>query len=111
MLDAKEIDIEIARLEYGESSYPAYAKLADLYTIRNQMNRGKQSEYEQEYSSAPAAIVYSTTTEQYGDSDFLVSIAGKHPADVWGIMDDLMDTLRITNPRVYNGVMRKINAL
>ena len=32
MLDRKEIDIEIARLEYGESSYPAYAKLADLYT-------------------------------------------------------------------------------
>ena len=33
MLDPKEIDIEIARLEYGESSYPAYAKLATLYTI------------------------------------------------------------------------------
>lgn len=34
MLDPKEIDIEIARLEYGESSYPAYAKLATLYTIK-----------------------------------------------------------------------------
>lgn len=36
MLDPKEIDIEIARLEYGESSYPAYAKLATLYTIKFQ---------------------------------------------------------------------------
>ena len=35
MLDPKEIDLEIARLEYGESSYPAYAKLATLYTIKH----------------------------------------------------------------------------
>ena len=39
LLDRKEIDIEIARLEYGESSYPAYAKLANLYTIRDRMDR------------------------------------------------------------------------
>ena len=38
-LDRKEIDIEIARLEYGESNYPAYSKLADLYTIRDQIGR------------------------------------------------------------------------
>ena len=36
--DRKEIDIEIERLEYGESNYPAYSKLDDLYTIRNQMD-------------------------------------------------------------------------
>lgn len=111
MLDRKEIDIEIARLEYGESSYPAYAKLADLYTIRNQMNHKEHTEYDHEYSAAPAAVEYDPMVAQYGDSEFLISIAGKHPADMWGIMDDLMDTLRVANPRVYNGVMRKINAL
>ena len=37
MLDAKEINAEIARLEYVESSYPNYAKLADLYIIRDRM--------------------------------------------------------------------------
>lgn len=111
MLDPKEIDIEIARLEYGESSYPAYAKLANLYTIRNQMNRKEHTEYDHEYSAAPAAVEYDPMVAQYGDSEFLISIAGKHPADMWGIMDDLMDTLRVANPRVYNGVMRKINSL
>lgn len=111
MLDRKEIDIEIARLEYGESSYPAYAKLANLYTIRNQMNHKEHTEYDHEYSAAPAAVEYDPMVAQYGDSEFLISIAGKHPADMWGIMDDLMDTLRVANPRVYNGVMRKINAL
>ena len=57
MLDRKEIDIEIARLEYGESSYPAYAKLANLYTIRDRMDREVHpAPYEVSYSAAPAAL-------------------------------------------------------
>ena len=55
MLDRKEIDIEIARLEYGESSYPAYQKLANLYTIRDRMDRQERpATYETSYSTGPA---------------------------------------------------------
>lgn len=109
MLDPKEIDIEIARLEYGESSYPAYAKLATLYTIKNQMNKQipENRSYEQAYSAAPAEI----TAGRYGDSEFLREVEGKDEEQVWGIIDDLMDTLQVANPRVYNGVMRKIRTL
>ena len=110
MLDPKEIDIEIARLEYGESSYPAYAKLANLYTIRNQMNQGtKINEPVQAYSMAAAPdLVYAG---RYGDTEFLQAIEGLNEQDVFRIMDELMDTLQVANPRVYNGVMRKIRAL
>ena len=106
MLDRKEIEIEISRLEYGESSYPAYAKLADLYTIRNQMEKAKSPD-------APAQYLYAAAPEpdalpQYGDSDFMMAVAGKDPVKVWAVMDDLMDTLRVTNPRVYRGVIRRI---
>lgn len=109
MLDPKEIDIEIARLEYGESSYPAYAKLATLYTIKNQMNKQilENRSYEQAYSAAPAGM----PAGSYGDSEFLREVEGKDQEQVWGIMDDLMDTLRVANPRVYNGVMRKIRKI
>ena len=109
MLDPKEIDIEIARLEYGESSYPAYAKLATLYTIKNQMIRTEQKQPEpvQTYSLAAAP----EPTGRYGDSEFLREIEGRDMEDVLQVMDDLMDTLQVANPRVYNGVMRKIRAL
>ena len=111
MLDPKEIDIEIARLEYGESSYPAYAKLATLYTIKNQMNRpeAKQQEPRQAYSLAAAPEP--AYTGRYGDSEFLREIEGRDQESVFAIIDDLIDTLRVTNPRVYNGVLRKIRAL
>lgn len=112
MLDRKEIDIEIARLEYGESSYPAYQKLANLYTIRNQMDRAdERSGYESKYSAAPAITEYSSVVDDYGSSEFLQTVRGKDQTEVWAIMDDLMDTLQVANPRVYNGVMRKISAL
>lgn len=42
MLNELEIRKEIARLEYEESSYPNYAKLADLYLIREQMQKGSR---------------------------------------------------------------------
>ncbi len=109
MLDPKEIDIEIARLEYGESSYPAYQKLANLYTIRNQMlHKEPEPAYEASYSAAQADT---SMVEAYGDSEFVQAIAGRRQADVWEVMDDLMDTLHVANPRVYNGVMRKIRSL
>lgn len=106
MLDLREIEIEIARLEYGESSYPAYQKLANLYTIRNQMHQ-RADTYDVGYSSALAT----ESIEGYGESEFLQAIAGKDPAAVWAIMDDLMDTLQVTNPRAYAGIMRRIAAI
>lgn len=111
LLDRKEIDIEIARLEYGESSYPAYAKLADLYIIRNQMDRAESPDlgsYEKECS---AALSSGYELPIAGDSEFLQAVSGRDASEVWSIMDDLMDTLHAVNPRVYTGVMRKIYSL
>ena len=59
MLDKAEIRKEIARLEYEESSYPNYAKLADLYVIRDKMQeeeRGDGGKYVGYYSGAPAPV-------------------------------------------------------
>lgn len=107
MLDQKEIDLEIAKWEYLESSYENYAKLADLYTIRDHMKSEQRAPAPSpfSYAAAPASV------ESYGDSDFLQAISGKDPSQAWEIMDDLMDTLHTVNPRVYDGVMRKIRSI
>lgn len=108
LLDPKEIDLEIAKWEYLESSYENYAKLADLYIIRDHMALPAEAAhaYEAECSAEPAPIV-----GHYGNSDFYEAISGKDPARVWSIMDDLMDTIHTVNPRVYDGVMRKIRSV
>ena len=108
MVDPKELEVEIARLEYADSSYPNYAKLADLYIIQDRQNRGREGTRDiPMYSSTSAPEI----AEQYGDSEFLTEIDGKDLYGVFGVLDDLMDTLRVVNPRAYNGVMRKLRAL
>ena len=119
MLDAAEIRKEIARLEYEESDYKNYAKLADLYVIRKQMQEdegGCRSMRAHAYSGDPAPAVQTIapqaeaiqTVGGYGDSDFLRAVTGKDPSKVWPIMDELMDTLAVVNAKVYNSVMRKV---
>lgn len=119
MLDAAEIRKEIARLEYEESDYKNYAKLADLYVIRQQMQEDEQGSrgtrlhaYSGDRAPAVQAVASQAEVPQkvgsYGDSDFLRAIEGKKPSTVWPIMDELMDTLAVVNARVYNSVMQKI---
>lgn len=114
MLDEREINAAIAELEYKESSYSNYQKLASLYAIRNEMHKDdvKPAQYEPVmYSRAPAVVEESSVVDRYGDSDFLRAVYGKDPRAAWTIMDDLMDTLNVVNRRVYDGVLRKLAAL
>lgn len=111
MLDPREIDIEIARLEYGESSYPAYAKLATLYTIKNQITKSEQNQQDPAKEHSFSAASEPEFVGLYGDSEFLREIEGRNKEDVLLIVDDLMDTLQVANPRVYNGVMRKLRSI
>lgn len=108
MLDEREIRKEIARLEYEESSYPNYAKLADLYAIRREMRGG--NEFVGAYSAAAPPVAQETVGE-YGDSDFLLAVSGKDPAKAWAIVDELMDTLAMVNSKVYNTVMQKLQRI
>lgn len=109
MVDPKELEVEIARLEYADSSYPNYAKLANLYVIQDRLNRKNVREQMPDYSSAPAPT--STTVSRYGNTEFLEAIEGRDVGAVLDVIDELMDTLQVANPRVYNGVMRKIRSL
>lgn len=46
-----------------------------------------------------------------GDSEFLQAVDGKDSVATWNIIDDLMDTLKATAPRVYNSIMQRIREL
>ena len=114
MLDEAEIRKEIARLEYEESSYPNYAKLANLYVIRDKMQGAENArdKFMGYYSGAPAPVTAEPdTVGEYGDSEFLLAVAGKDPAKAWAIIDELMDTLALVNRKVYDSVMRKIKGI
>ena len=98
MIDERELALWIRRLETEESSWSNYEKLAALYTIQNQNREPvRESRIVEAYSAASAP-----------DSDFLRAVASVDPSRAWEVMDELMDSLKVVNERIYNNVMRKL---
>lgn len=112
MLDIKEIDYWISKLEREESSFQSYSKLADLYAIRDKLEGSHLTEPQiVAYSETAPPAPISEPLDRYGDSEFLQAVAGKDQAAAWAVIDEHMDTLRVVNPRVYDGIMRKLEKI
>ena len=78
-------------------------KLAAFYTIYDHLfPQAEQVELIPQYSGDDSSI------PDYGDTEFLRAIRGKDHAEMWAIMNELMDTVQVINPRLYDGVMRQI---
>lgn len=107
----KEIEWAIAELEKAESSFPVYAKLANLYTVRNEMLGMSASQPQISAYSEASGPIEDGSVLRYGDSDFLKAVAGKNSEKAWLIMDDLMDALRVVNHRAYDNVIRRLESL
>lgn len=83
-------------------------KLAAFYIIKNELFSNKSSDepFPINYSYAgPPNIEYDSGTE------FSEIIRNKNQNDIIGIMDELMSTLQVLQPKLYNGVLRKIDGL
>lgn len=97
MLDLDEINRTILKLEQNDTTFATCEKLADLYTVRDHITSQQQKQ------PTPLSVA--------GDSAFLRAIDGKDSVAVWAIMDDLMDTLEVAYPRVYESILRKVKSL
>ena len=101
MITKRELDGAIAECENAPANYQTCAKLATFYTIREHAFNKKSTDVEHSYDG-PQGI------DDYGDTDFLQAIQGKSPDEIWPLMDELMQAVLVTNPRLYDSVMRKI---
>lgn len=97
MISKDELDKTILELEMRDTTFANCSKLADLYVVRDHITPQEQKQ--------PLPLDVS------GDSEFLQAVNGKDSRAVWLIMDDLMDTIRVTAPRVYASVMRRVGAI
>lgn len=114
MLNLQEIEEAIAELEAGKTSFGVCARLADLYAVRDHLRGDTPQTYTQDYSFAatpPKTSALPDTYNMYADSEFLEAVEGKDADEAWRVVDDLMDTLRVVNPRVYDSVLRKMKEL
>lgn len=84
-------------------------KMAAFYTIRDhlfpQAPERMGSETKERYSYAPAP---EATVQIESNSEFAGIINGKDQMDVWPVIDELMSTLQVIQPRLYNAVLQKL---
>ena len=79
-------------------------KLAAYYTIRNELYGTPELPGYSYAESAPA----DTHIQFDSGSEFSQIINGRNPDDIWPVMDELMTTVQALMPRLYDGVMRKL---
>lgn len=102
MYTQAELQDAIDQLHEGKHSIVNCEKLAAIYTVMDHLtptNRGYSFDSE---TKASQTIGY------YGDSKFLQAVQGRNEAETWRLIDELMDTLSIINPRLYDSVMRRL---
>ena len=86
-------------------------KLAAFYTIRSELFKEEKDDGQQQTQLPPPMFSYSSgeeTVGRYGDSEFLEALEGKPVENVMMIMNELMDSMKVLQPRIYDSVMRKV---
>ena len=91
MINLDEINSEIEKLESMSASYTTIEKLSWLYTVRDHLSPTKDVE-------APDR-----------NTEYILACSGKSMKCVLEVMDELMSTLLVIQPRLYNAVMDKLS--
>lgn len=108
MFDMREVEGAIAELENGELTYSRCGKLADLYTIRREHTAPERQQAE---AAVQTASEIPTRVRASGGSDFLQAVDQVDFSAALDVLDELMSTLEIVNPKAYKSVMRKLEGL
>ena len=103
MFTKVELIDAINELLDGKHSIQNCAKLSAIYTVLDHLYPPD------DILSGYSGDASNNSIGKYGTSEFLKSIVGHDPQRMWLLMDELMQTLTIVQPRLYDCVIRKIN--
>lgn len=101
MLTKSELLKAIDELEDASPTFQNCQKMATFYTLLNAIYRS--NEPSQQIESVREEVI-----SEHGDSDFLRLVEGMDSREAWSIMDELMETIRVLQPRLYDSVMRRL---
>lgn len=83
-------------------------KLAAFYTILNQLQDQKKESLSENQPKVPEQKTVDGAVYIDSESEFAQAVNGMRIADFLPIVDELMQTVQVVNPRLYDAVMRKL---
>ena len=93
----KAID-DVSRLP---DTYSKCQKLATFYILLNSL-------YPEENFKNDINTQFQSTIPEFGSSEFLQKVKGHDINLVFGILDELMDAVKVFNPKLYNNTIQKL---
>lgn len=102
MFSKSELLDAIDDLEMAPATYQNAEKLATFYTLYDHL-------YVQKEPMQRIEPTKEVTINRYGDSEFLQAIAGQKAEEVWLIMEELMQTVQMLQPRLYRATLDRLN--
>lgn len=114
MTNCEIIEQEISELEKKQIDYGTAEKLAWLYIVRDHIKHAKTEPMEVYAAVEPAESMERSMSKPDiiltagSESEFLQTIEGKDLDCVLMIIDETMNTLQTTLPRIYNNTMAKL---
>jgi hypothetical protein len=113
MISLDQLNEEIMKLEASPVSFENCHRLVTLYALRERYSPQKSAwaarQSVQHESPDPGAEIKSNTIYiQDPSSEFLQIINRKENQKVWPVLDELLSTIKVINPRLYDGVLRKL---
>lgn len=99
MITERELLEAMRKCEKDPVTYNSCEKLANYYIIYDHLF-GEPSETTVEKIEKIISVD--------GDTEFLQTVNGMKSEKVWLVMDELLTTIQVINPRLYDGVIRKL---
>ena len=100
MLSRNELVDAIEELETAPLTFQNCQKLATFYSL-----------YDHLYGVRPepvAETICQSVIGEYGDSDFLQSVSGLPADKVFPLLDELMESVRLLQPRLYDATLTEL---
>lgn len=98
MVSVEDVDREIMELERRDASYSVVERLCWLYVVRDHLR-------------ADAGERTEERTGDLGGSDFLVAASMVPLGDLMAVLDEHMESIRVSCPQEYESVIARIRAL
>ena len=83
-------------------------KLAAYYTILQNITSSAQPDPDPMPTYSNAGPPVGNTISYEGASEFLQLVNGRDQGEILPVIDELMTTLQVINPRLYKSVIRKL---
>ena len=104
MVDLDIINGTIAEWEAKDLTFLVVERLAWLYIVRdNALMRVKED--------TGAEPVIMPAVAMSSGSEFMEACSEADPVKMWNVLDDLMDTIQMLNPRLYQATIDKLRGM